>query len=84
MMYLLSCYWISFCPHVLVCAALYRPMEEAQSSPVMVEEIAVSFFSLLENILRLECLASTSMVVSHAHTHTQRLSMSYVYGTTQC
>ncbi|XP_046876511.1 nuclear factor related to kappa-B-binding protein isoform X1 [Hypomesus transpacificus] len=39
-----------------------EPMEEAQSSPVMVEEIAVSFFSLLENILRLECLASTSML----------------------
>uniref|UniRef100_A0A3Q1FGT0 Nuclear factor related to kappa-B-binding protein n=1 Tax=Acanthochromis polyacanthus TaxID=80966 RepID=A0A3Q1FGT0_9TELE len=34
-------------------------VEECQSSPVIVEEIAVSFFSLLENILRAECLAST-------------------------
>ena len=61
---------------MLVCSALYRPMEEAQSSPVMVEEIAVSFFSLLENILRLEGLASTSMVASHTHTltHTQAVT----------
>ncbi|XP_040907751.1 nuclear factor related to kappa-B-binding protein isoform X2 [Toxotes jaculatrix] len=35
-------------------------VEECQSSPVTVEEIAVSFFSLLENILRAENLASTS------------------------
>ncbi|XP_023123796.2 nuclear factor related to kappa-B-binding protein [Amphiprion ocellaris] len=34
-------------------------VEECQSSPIIVEEIAVSFFSLLENILRAECLAST-------------------------
>ncbi|XP_030294669.1 nuclear factor related to kappa-B-binding protein [Sparus aurata] len=37
-------------------------VEECQSSPVMVEEIAVSFFSLLENILRTEHLSSTSML----------------------
>uniref|UniRef100_A0AAY5KFV2 DEUBAD domain-containing protein n=1 Tax=Esox lucius TaxID=8010 RepID=A0AAY5KFV2_ESOLU len=36
-----------------------EPMEEVQNSPVMVEEIAVSFFNLLENILRIEGLAST-------------------------
>ncbi|XP_030010505.1 nuclear factor related to kappa-B-binding protein isoform X2 [Sphaeramia orbicularis] len=37
-------------------------VEECQSSPIVVEEIAVSFFSLLENILRAEHLASTSMM----------------------
>ncbi|XP_078142659.1 nuclear factor related to kappa-B-binding protein isoform X3 [Centroberyx gerrardi] len=37
-------------------------MEESQSSPVMVEEIAVSFFNLLENILRAENLSSTTML----------------------
>lgn len=37
-------------------------VEESQSSPVMVEEIAVSFFSLLETILRTEHLASTLML----------------------
>ncbi|XP_019941400.2 nuclear factor related to kappa-B-binding protein [Paralichthys olivaceus] len=37
-------------------------VEECQSSPVAVEEIAVSFFSLLENILRTETLASTLML----------------------
>ncbi|KAM3869489.1 nuclear factor related to kappa-B-binding protein [Diretmus argenteus] len=37
-------------------------MEESQSSPVMVEEIAVSFFNVLENILRAENLASTTML----------------------
>ncbi|KAM9332128.1 nuclear factor related to kappa-B-binding protein isoform 1-T4 [Pholidichthys leucotaenia] len=36
-------------------------VEECQSSPVAVEEIAVSFFSLLESILRAEGLASTSV-----------------------
>uniref|UniRef100_A0A665UUX6 Nuclear factor related to kappa-B-binding protein n=1 Tax=Echeneis naucrates TaxID=173247 RepID=A0A665UUX6_ECHNA len=35
---------------------------ECQSSPVAVEEIAISFFSLLENILRAENLASTLML----------------------
>ncbi|XP_010868784.2 nuclear factor related to kappa-B-binding protein isoform X2 [Esox lucius] len=39
-----------------------EPMEEVQNSPVMVEEIAVSFFNLLENILRIEGLASTAML----------------------
>ncbi|XP_034538934.1 nuclear factor related to kappa-B-binding protein isoform X2 [Notolabrus celidotus] len=34
-------------------------VEESQSSPAMVEEIAVSFFSLLESILRAENLSST-------------------------
>ncbi|XP_074528568.1 nuclear factor related to kappa-B-binding protein isoform X2 [Halichoeres trimaculatus] len=34
-------------------------VEESQSSPTVVEEIAVSFFSLLESILRAETLAST-------------------------
>ncbi|XP_053297673.1 nuclear factor related to kappa-B-binding protein isoform X2 [Pleuronectes platessa] len=37
-------------------------VEECQSSPVAVEEIAVSFFSLLESILTTETLASTSML----------------------
>lgn len=37
-------------------------VEESQSSPVTVEEIAVSFFSLLENILRADSLCSTSML----------------------
>ncbi|MEQ2217240.1 hypothetical protein XENOCAPTIV_000650, partial [Xenoophorus captivus] len=36
-------------------------VEEAQSSPVAVEEITASFFSLLENIFRAEGLASTLM-----------------------
>nr|XP_046266835.1 nuclear factor related to kappa-B-binding protein [Scatophagus argus] len=35
-------------------------VEECQSSPVLVEEIAVSFFNLLENILRAENFSSTS------------------------
>ncbi|XP_068188139.1 nuclear factor related to kappa-B-binding protein [Antennarius striatus] len=35
-------------------------VEECQNSPVIVEEIAVSFFSLLENILRAETHSSTS------------------------
>uniref|UniRef100_A0A8C7PYB0 Nuclear factor related to kappaB binding protein n=1 Tax=Oncorhynchus mykiss TaxID=8022 RepID=A0A8C7PYB0_ONCMY len=35
------------------------PLGEVQNSPVMAEEIAVTFFNLLENILRLEGLAST-------------------------
>lgn len=39
-----------------------RIVEETESSPVVVEEIAVNFFSLLENILRTENLASTSVV----------------------
>uniref|UniRef100_A0A3P8VPC7 Nuclear factor related to kappaB binding protein n=1 Tax=Cynoglossus semilaevis TaxID=244447 RepID=A0A3P8VPC7_CYNSE len=34
--------------------------EEAQSSPLAVEEISVSFFSLLQNILRAEVLSTTS------------------------
>ncbi|XP_044079573.1 nuclear factor related to kappa-B-binding protein isoform X2 [Siniperca chuatsi] len=37
-------------------------VEESQSSPVSIEEIAVSFFSLLETILRAENLASTSVL----------------------
>ncbi|KAI3373152.1 hypothetical protein L3Q82_006478 [Scortum barcoo] len=37
-------------------------VEECQSSPVAVEEIAISFFSLLESILRAETLASTLML----------------------
>ncbi|KAJ8275655.1 hypothetical protein COCON_G00074070 [Conger conger] len=37
-----------------------EPMEEAQNSPVQVEEIAISFFNLLEDILGLEGLASTA------------------------
>ncbi|XP_053187852.1 nuclear factor related to kappa-B-binding protein isoform X1 [Scomber japonicus] len=37
-------------------------VEESQSSPVMVEEIAVSFFSLLETIVRAEQLTSTLMI----------------------
>ncbi|KAM4620865.1 nuclear factor related to kappa-B-binding protein isoform 3-T3 [Polymixia lowei] len=37
-------------------------MEESQSSPAVIEEIAVSFFNLLENILRAENLSSTTML----------------------
>ncbi|XP_064208586.1 nuclear factor related to kappa-B-binding protein isoform X1 [Anguilla rostrata] len=37
-----------------------EPMEEAQNSPAQVEEIAISFFNLLEDILGLEGLASTA------------------------
>ncbi|XP_070773578.1 nuclear factor related to kappa-B-binding protein [Enoplosus armatus] len=37
-------------------------VEESQGSPVSVEEIAVSFFSLLETILRAENLSSTSVL----------------------
>lgn len=37
-------------------------VEEGQTSPVVVEEIAISFFSLLESILRAEALISTSMI----------------------
>ncbi|KAM9499382.1 nuclear factor related to kappa-B-binding protein-like isoform 1-T2 [Salvelinus alpinus] len=39
-----------------------EPLGEVQDNPVMVEEIAVTFFNLLENILRLEGLASTAML----------------------
>ncbi|XP_061558669.1 nuclear factor related to kappa-B-binding protein isoform X1 [Phycodurus eques] len=37
-------------------------LEEPPSSPVVMEELAVSFFSLLETILRMEHLASTSLL----------------------
>ncbi|XP_061904563.1 nuclear factor related to kappa-B-binding protein-like isoform X1 [Entelurus aequoreus] len=37
-------------------------LEEPQSSPVVVEELAISFFSLLETILRAEHLTSTSVL----------------------
>ncbi|XP_029029987.1 nuclear factor related to kappa-B-binding protein isoform X2 [Betta splendens] len=37
-------------------------VEEPQSSPSTIEEIAVSFFSLLESILRAETFASTSVI----------------------
>ncbi|KAJ7996689.1 hypothetical protein DPEC_G00239630 [Dallia pectoralis] len=47
---------------VLDASVKEEPMEEVQNSPVMVEEIAVSFFNLLENILRIEGLASTAML----------------------
>ncbi|XP_026861015.2 nuclear factor related to kappa-B-binding protein [Electrophorus electricus] len=39
-----------------------EPLEESQNSPDMVEEIAVSFFHLLEDMLRQECLASSSLL----------------------
>ncbi|KAL6470040.1 hypothetical protein MHYP_G00211590 [Metynnis hypsauchen] len=39
-----------------------EPMEEVQNSPDIVEEIAISFFNLLENIFRQECLASSSLI----------------------
>uniref|UniRef100_A0A8C8MDK6 DEUBAD domain-containing protein n=1 Tax=Oncorhynchus tshawytscha TaxID=74940 RepID=A0A8C8MDK6_ONCTS len=39
-----------------------EPLGEVQNNPVMAEEIAVTFFNLLENILRLEGLASTAML----------------------
>ena len=44
-------------------------MEEVQNSPVRVEEIAVSFFNLLENILKLDGLASTTMVFNQLYHH---------------
>ncbi|MEQ2268838.1 hypothetical protein XENORESO_016548 [Xenotaenia resolanae] len=43
-------------------------VEEAQSSPVAVEEITASFFSLLENIFRAEGLASTLMLEEKVQT----------------
>uniref|UniRef100_A0A8B9R9U8 Nuclear factor related to kappa-B-binding protein n=1 Tax=Astyanax mexicanus TaxID=7994 RepID=A0A8B9R9U8_ASTMX len=39
-----------------------EPMEESQSCPDMVEEIAISFFNLLEDILRQDPLQSSSVV----------------------
>ncbi|XP_076836151.1 nuclear factor related to kappa-B-binding protein isoform X2 [Brachyhypopomus gauderio] len=39
-----------------------EPMEESQNSPDMVEEIAVSFFHLLEDMLRQDGLASSSLI----------------------
>ncbi|XP_066502154.1 nuclear factor related to kappa-B-binding protein [Hoplias malabaricus] len=39
-----------------------EPMEESQNSPDMVEEIAISFFNLLEDILRQESLASSALI----------------------
>lgn len=43
-------------------------VEETQSSPVVIEEIAISFFSLLENILRAENLTTTSMLEDKVQT----------------
>ncbi|KAI1903762.1 hypothetical protein AGOR_G00030560 [Albula goreensis] len=37
-----------------------EPMEELQNSPALVEEIAISFFNLLEDVLALEGVASTT------------------------
>ncbi|TKS83020.1 Nuclear factor related to kappa-B-binding protein DNA-binding protein R kappa-B [Collichthys lucidus] len=42
-------------------------VEECQSSPVVVEEMAVSFFSLLETILKAEHLSSTSTLEDKVH-----------------
>ncbi|TRY87416.1 hypothetical protein DNTS_013896 [Danionella cerebrum] len=39
-----------------------EPMEESQTSPDTVEEIALSFFHLLEDVFRLENVATSSMV----------------------
>ncbi|XP_051960536.1 nuclear factor related to kappa-B-binding protein isoform X2 [Xyrauchen texanus] len=39
-----------------------EPMDESQNSPDTVEEIAISFFHLLEDILRLEGLATCSVM----------------------
>ncbi|XP_062393251.1 nuclear factor related to kappa-B-binding protein isoform X2 [Sardina pilchardus] len=39
-----------------------EPMEESQSSPAAVEEIAVSFFHLLESLLRQESLATSALL----------------------
>lgn len=39
-----------------------EPMDESQNSPETVEEIAMSFFHLLEDVLRLEGVATSSMV----------------------
>ncbi|XP_016084293.1 nuclear factor related to kappa-B-binding protein isoform X2 [Sinocyclocheilus grahami] len=39
-----------------------EPIDESQTSPETVEEIAMSFFHLLEDILRLESLATSSTV----------------------
>lgn len=54
---------------------LSRVVEEAQSSPVAVEEISVSFFSLLQNILRAEVLSTTSTVRSLTSPVTKLLSL---------
>lgn len=48
----------------------------------MVEEIAVSFFSLLENILRTEHLSSTSMVCSHLRVSHKLQSASWFWPNT--
>ena len=39
-----------------------RVIEECQSSPAAVEEISVSFFNLLETIMKTENLSSTALV----------------------
>uniref|UniRef100_A0A3B3T9K8 Nuclear factor related to kappa-B-binding protein n=1 Tax=Paramormyrops kingsleyae TaxID=1676925 RepID=A0A3B3T9K8_9TELE len=39
-----------------------EPLEDAQDSPAVVEEIAVSYFNLLEEILKMEGQATTSML----------------------
>ncbi|XP_030637595.1 nuclear factor related to kappa-B-binding protein [Chanos chanos] len=39
-----------------------EPMEESHNSPDTVEEITGSFFNLLEDILRVDCLATTSTI----------------------
>lgn len=44
---------------LIVSSVHYRAMEESQNSPDLVEEIAISFFHLLEEILRLDSLTSS-------------------------
>lgn len=53
---------IHFHESYLTRSPVHRIVEETQSSPVVIEEIAICFFSLLENILRAENLSTTSTV----------------------
>ncbi|XP_056586603.1 nuclear factor related to kappa-B-binding protein [Triplophysa dalaica] len=49
-------------PAALAQSIKEEPMDESQNSPELVEEIAISFFHLLKDVLRLEGLATSSMV----------------------
>ncbi|KAA0720116.1 Nuclear factor related to kappa-B-binding protein DNA-binding protein R kappa-B [Triplophysa tibetana] len=49
-------------PNALAQSIKEEPMDESQNSPELVEEIAISFFHLLKDVLRLEGLATSSMV----------------------
>ncbi|XP_028839363.1 nuclear factor related to kappa-B-binding protein isoform X2 [Denticeps clupeoides] len=49
-------------PSVPLLSVKEEPMEESQTSPAQVEEIAVSFFNLLEDVLRQEGLANSAQL----------------------